>query len=533
MRLRSVRRLLKRRVLVAGVTLAVVAVAATIGYVAATKPSTQYRTTSVVYGTITQTLPLSGNLVPSTETDLDFKVAGLVSAVNVQAGQTVAAGAVLATIDTSSLEAALLQAQATLATAQAKLALDSAGPTAISLAQANLAVTSAENGLANAQTNQADTAAQNTQNVSVAQGAVTQAQATVTADQATVAADQAQLATDQQTMGTDCGIDPASAQCTADKAKVAADQTRLGADQVTLAKDQAALASSQIALQSAQLKAQQSNDGAKQQIASAQIQVQSAQLSLSSLEQGVTAQQLQVDRAQVAVAQVGADAAQKNVDAATLVAPATGVVTAVNLTAGQSVSGPSSGSSSAATTATHQIAIVSPGSFQVTGTVSDALVGQIALGQAAEITPAGRTEALAGRVTAIASQATVTSGVASFPVTVQLTDPSSSLRSGMSASVVVILSRVVHVLAVPTAAVRGGSSVQVLKNGLPQTVAVQVGASDAFLTQILSGLNLGDTVVLATITSSVPAQTSRNGLGGGGFGGGGFGGGGGGTRAGG
>ena len=63
-------------------------------------------------------------------------------------------------------------------------------------------------------------------------------------------------------------------------------------------------------------------------------------------------------------------------------------------------------------------------------------------------------------------------------------------------------------------------------NGKPDPVAVTVGASDATLTQILTGVKVGDQVVIATITSTIPSSTAGTGrsLTGGGFGGGGFGG---------
>ena len=74
-----------------------------------------------------------------------------------------------------------------------------------------------------------------------------------------------------------------------------------------------------------------------------------------------------------------------------------------------------------------------------------------------------------------------------------------------------------------------GSTVTLFVNGKPDPVAVTVGASDATLTQILSGVKVGDKVVIATITSTIPSSTTGTGrslTGGGGFGGGGFGGGG-------
>jgi len=132
--------------------------------------------------------------------------------------------------------------------------------------------------------------------------------------------------------------------------------------------------------------------------------------------------------------------------------------------------------------------------------------------------------------TEVAEEATVSSGVATFPVTVVLSGASASLRPGMSASVSVVINRVVQVTTVPTSAVHttgAGSTVTLLVNGKPVTTAVTVGAADASRTQILSGVKVGDEVVIATISSTIPSSTSGTGRsffgGGGGLGGGGIG----------
>jgi multidrug efflux pump subunit AcrA (membrane-fusion protein) len=130
--------------------------------------------------------------------------------------------------------------------------------------------------------------------------------------------------------------------------------------------------------------------------------------------------------------------------------------------------------------------IFTPGAYAVTGTVSDSQVNLVAMGQAAQVTPAGSTQAMMGKITAIAPAATVSSGVATFAVTAQLTDTSNSIRPGISATVNIVLNQVVHVLTVPTSAVR--------------TTAA----------------------VIAVITSSVPSGNGSSVLGGGGRGGGGF-----------
>ena len=108
---------------------------------------------------------------------------------------------------------------------------------------------------------------------------------------------------------------------------------------------------------------------------------------------------------------------------------------------------------------------------------------------------------------------------ATFAVTAQLTDTSNAIRPGASASVNIVLNQVVHVLTLPTSAVRttaAGSTVQILVNGVPKTVSVQTGASNPTRIQIVSGLQLNQVVVIAVITSSVPSSNGTSVLGGGG-----------------
>jgi hypothetical protein len=131
-------------------------------------------------------------------------------------------------------------------------------------------------------------------------------------------------------------------------------------------------------------------------------------------------------------------------------------------------------------------------------------------------------------VTYLAAVATVTSGVATFSVTVTIDGNNPSLHAGTSASVSIIVNQASEVLTVPTSAVRGGNTVQVLVNGKAEIRPVTVGATDALRTQIMSGLNPGDQVITATVSSTVPTNTSGGGLFGGGGGRGNFGGGGGG-----
>ncbi|MET0729165.1 MAG: biotin/lipoyl-binding protein [Acidimicrobiales bacterium] len=75
-------------------------------------------------GSMAQTVSAEGTLEPAQTGDLSFGAAGTVTAVNVEAGDRVRAGRVLATIDSAELELAVANAESSLAEAQATLAED-------------------------------------------------------------------------------------------------------------------------------------------------------------------------------------------------------------------------------------------------------------------------------------------------------------------------------------------------------------------------------------------------------------------------
>jgi multidrug efflux pump subunit AcrA (membrane-fusion protein) len=521
-------KLLRRRVLVALVLVTGI-LGATVVYAQAAKVTTTYRTALVTYGTITQSIGMAGNLAAAEEADLNFASSGTVETVYVSVGQAVGAGTPLATLDTSLLSAQLLQAQATLASAESKLAQDEAGPSASSLTSAENQVSAAAVAVSNAQTSLADTKAINAQAVAAAQAAaqaaIDAAQAAVNADQAVVNLDNTQVAADTTAMNLACPpVGTAGPACDTATALVTADKAKQAADQQTLSNAKAGLTSAEAPVEAATVKAQQSNDQAAASLASTQQQYSAAKSSLAAVETSTSPQTIQMDDAQIEIDQVNVNSLQHQVNGAVITSPIPGIVSQVNVKAGQAFSNGGS---------TYAVVVFSPTSYDVTGTVSDSQINLIAVGQQAEVTPAGSTQALLGKITTIAPAATVSSGVATFAVTAQLTDTSNSIKPGISATVSIVVNQVVHVLTVPTSAVHttaAGSTVLILVNGKPQSVAVQTGASDPTRIEIVSGLQLNQVVVIAIVTSSVPSSggTGTSVLGGGGRGtGGGFRGGGG------
>ena len=193
-----------------------------------------------------------------------------------------------------------------------------------------------------------------------------------------------------------------------------------------------------------------------------------------------------------------------------LVAPAAGIVTAVDVSPGADA--PSSAAITIAST-----------TYQVTAEVVESDIVSMKLQQPATVTVPAIGADLDGTVSAIAPSATTGSSgsVVSFAVTVSLKNPPATLRAGMTADVTITTASASGVLAVPAAALRGSAgdySVLVLgPNGTPEAKAVTVGLITSSLVQIESGLNAGDVVI--TGTSSTQRSTTSTGVGGGGGGG--------------
>jgi multidrug efflux pump subunit AcrA (membrane-fusion protein) len=178
-------------------------------------------------------------------------------------------------------------------------------------------------------------------------------------------------------------------------------------------------------------------------------------------------------------------------------------------------------------------------SMQLVVSVSEADIGTIKVGEPATVSiDALPDEEFAAKVTAISVLSTDTSGVVSYNVTLDLTQSSSQLRPGMSATATIISKQVSDAVNVSSAAIssRGTSStVLLVKNGKMVTTPVITGLVGTSSTQIVAGLTPGEQVAIEVATSiatatgtSSSSSTGTLGGGGGGFGGlGGLGGGGG------
>ncbi len=164
--------------------------------------------------------------------------------------------------------------------------------------------------------------------------------------------------------------------------------------------------------------------------------------------------------------------------------------------------------------------------------VTQADISSLKVGQKATLTIDGETsDPFTGTITSIASEpaSSGSSGGSSSTVEYTVDVVPRSLpalaRSGMTGSLTVTIASRSNVLAVPTSAVSSSSStsfVRVMMNGTPTYRQVTTGLATSSLTQITSGLAVGETVVTGTYTNSATSTSTSNGFGGfGGFSGGG------------
>ena len=109
------------------------------------------------------------------------------------------------------------------------------------------------------------------------------------------------------------------------------------------------------------------------------------------------------------------------------------------------------------------------------------------------------TAKMTGKITSLDPVATIASGVPVYGIDVTIDLPSAQVRPGMSGTAQVILASSPNTLVVPNLAVRtqtGRRYLTVLKDGQQVDIDVTFGIASDTVTEILTGVQEGDVVVL-------------------------------------
>jgi multidrug resistance efflux pump len=234
--------------------------------------------------------------------------------------------------------------------------------------------------------------------------------------------------------------------------------------------------------------------------------IRSAQSAVANIPFNLQSAQVSVDNAANAVA-----TAKSNLDNAVLTAPSAGIVASIANQVGEFVSSAGGTSNAAFIVLTNTTAMV------LHGTIGEADVSKLKLGQVANVTvDALSGTKMTGKVTSLDPVATISQGVPVYGIDVAIDVPAAGVKAGMSGTAAVILASKQSVLTVPNTTIRtvnGQRGVQVLKDGEVVDTAVQFGLANDTVTEVVSGLAEGDTIVIPTLRATTSAQPNRQGQG--------------------
>ncbi len=521
-------------------------------------------TATVTRGTLAETVNSAGNITAAQAVALNFQQAGTVNKIDVQVSDTVKAGQVLAELTATNLKLAVQTAQLNLRQAQdqlwqaenpnlpqdianAQVAVVSAQaaydklaipPLASAVAAAKAQVASAQSAYdaalktASTSNDQVDAAAQAVQQ---AQATLQSAQAGYDREVASLGLGVGQTSNALQLSSQTLALQQANADYQSAVVSFQAEQaTAPSSASSTVQQALSTLSSAESNLYNVE------NPTTQDSLIAARDAITEAKDSLVTLQLGSDAATIDAAKQVVQQAQIALGQAQLQLQQAQVVAPFDGVITEVNITLGQDTSTISGGAIQMATLA----------NLQITVDLAEVDVNQIKVGQDVQVSLDALPDATVnGKVALVYPAGTMTSGVVNYPVTIDLVSPPAGVMAGMTANVNIVIQQKDSVLMVPNRAVKtlastssqgtsvagaaatspagstpgatrraGGTPtpsqtsgsgnsasrqyVIVLEAGQEVQVPVVTGISDDTDTEIVSGLQEGDTVVVNGATST-------------------------------
>ncbi|HVY67799.1 MAG TPA: efflux RND transporter periplasmic adaptor subunit, partial [Patescibacteria group bacterium] len=269
--------------------------------------------------------------------------------------------------------------------------------------------------------------------------------------------------------------------------------------------------------QNALLSQQSAIASAQNQIASAQNKLQQDQINLEVKQEPPTDQQVESAKASLLAAQAQLQNAQLAYSNNMMTSPFDGTVAALNNQTGDQVTA----STEIATVVTNHSLAVIP--------LNEVDVSKVKVGDKATMTfDAVDGLTITGEVAEVDNIGTVSQGVVNYNVKLSFDTEDDRVKPGMSVNASIITDIQADVLAVPNAAIKtagtrtyveelDASSTEsaatgsgVISKTAPAQVTVTTGASDDNYTQILSGLNESDSIVVQTINSSTAKSAASS-----------------------
>ena len=197
----------------------------------------------------------------------------------------------------------------------------------------------------------------------------------------------------------------------------------------------------------------------------------------------------------------------------TIVAPSSGTISNLTIATGIPVEAMVSSSNNSSSSTSQVIGTITlpSGSTQAKVNLSEVDSPNVNPGQKATLTlDAFPGKTFTGKVLLIDTNGAVSSGVTTYPATINFDTTENNIYPNMAVTATIITNIKDNVLLIPSGATitsNGSSTVQVMKNGKPQIVMVEIGDSNDTQTEIISGINEGDTIVTNVINPSSTSST--------------------------
>jgi len=477
----------------------------------------QYQFVTVASGSITSIVSVTGNTTPIVSVDLGFQNGGVINAVNYAAGDTVNAGDVIASLDTSGLQAQLAEARANVDQENAKLESLETGPTLQSVHVSETQLGEAQQTLAN---DYAGVGTTLSNAYSKANDAVRNQLASFYTDPES-SNPQLTFAANNQQIVNNLNFDRVRASAVlnawevvlASSTAVSSSSTldtaiRNAATDLSVIKnllnDASEAVTNATSLTPSMQESYQTDvtagltetntaamavDAAGQSIASdnanvAELQAELALTLASSTPQTIAAQQAAVESAQASMENIQAEIAQSSI-----VSPIAGVITTQNAKVGE-IAAPGAA----------LVSLISNKQFEVDAEVPETDIGKVAIGDPVSMTlDAFPGETFTGKVFYVNPAETIISGVVDYEVKVSFDNADPRLKSGLTVNLDIQTQTDNNALIVPQFAIiqnASGTFVDIVKGGVETQVPVTLGIQDQNgNVEILSGVTAGEQVI--------------------------------------
>ena len=424
-------------------------------------------------GNIEETVSALGNVVTTEEANLVFVISGRIDEVLVEEGDEVEEAQVLARVDSIALERQIDRAQVTLETAKARLAQVQTPATEAELAVAQASIDAAKASLSKLLDGPTESDLQSAKlNVDSARN---------------------------QLWGTQAQRDA-----------VAGDRRQSNAQKDS---SEAQVLVAEVAVEQALLAQEKMKEPATaEDVAITQSQIDQAEAQLAQLLDRPRAEDVAVSQAQVDEAALSLEQAREQLEDTLITAPFDGRVLSVAINAGEW-----------ATPGMPAIALANIDDLVLDILLDEVDVAKIAVGQTVRLSfEALPKQEILGTIARIALGATQTSGGVAYKVEVSFDAGELPIKLGMTANVDIVIDQVTDALLVPNRAItadRTAGRYYVTRAdalGNAEKVEIKIGLRDDDYTQVVSGLDEGESVVLQTmdLKDSDPAMQPMGPMGG-------------------